>query len=554
MRTIILAFSFLFYLTLSGAAAQDTAKSALPLNSPDGRWNVTFDIPEQQYRTVIELSVASDGTVSAANLGYPLLKFTDGRLVDGSKLFLKGTSPYGAVAINAALAGDVFDGKWQVALLGGAVRGTRDAAASRSAVSRIAVFDRVWDTIDKQFYDPKFNGVDWQSVRARYRPQAEAARADGELVAVIRNMLDELRSSHLSFSAVSFEQSFVAAKEISTGKTPPPIVWRKLSPSLGYLQIKQFDESAEIIRQVDAAFAELGALPSLVVDVRGNPGGTLSAAMRVGDYLFAAKRPVGYFVTRAGLARRNTLSAEQIKPATLPTYSGYNLADFRRELDRTGALTITTGGRAKSYRGRVVLLVDERCGSTTEGFASVVKETGAATLIGRRTAGAMLSSIEIPIVGGWTLRLPEADFRTPLGVRVEGKGVEPDVAVQKIPNGDADLARALSFLQTGASTAQSENSRLSVKSVNPQTRTAKQSVLMPRTVEAFRRIERRMTMKRVIELCGEPDEDIGSGIHIYVYRLADGSTVRIGTPDDKRILYVVQALKNGERRFLLENK
>jgi carboxyl-terminal processing protease len=447
MRARLIAFLF-FLCFVSDASAQGTATSSIYRSSLDGRWYVIFDIPEQQYRTPIEFGVSNDGKVNAAILGYPLLKFTEGRLTE-NKLFLKGTSPYGAIEIKATLDDDVFVGRWQVGFLGGEVRGTRDTT-NRPTVLRLAVFDSVWDTINRQFYDPQLNGVDWPNARARYRQQAESARTDGELVTLVRSMLGELHSSHLNFSALSLEQSFVATKAKTTGATPSPIVWRKLSPTVGYVQIKQFEEGPEPIRLVDGAFAELGDLSSLIIDVRGNPGGTLSAAMRLGDYLFTAMRPVGYFVTRAGLARFKAQSVEQIKSAKLPTYSGYNVVDFKRELERSGAVMITTGGRAESYGGRVVLLVDERCGSTTEGFASVVKETRAATLIGRRTAGAMLSSVEVPIIGGWTLRLPEADFRTPSGRRVEGTGVEPDISVPKQLLGDGDLERALSFLQTSA--------------------------------------------------------------------------------------------------------
>lgn len=54
----------------------------------------------------------------------------------------------------------------------------------------------------------------------------------------------------------------------------------------------------------------------------------------------------------------------------------------------------------------------------------------------------MLSSSEVPVVGRWTLRLPEADFRTPGGVRVEGNGVEPDIVVQREP-GISEAAKVL---------------------------------------------------------------------------------------------------------------
>lgn len=75
-----------------------------------------------------------------------------------------------------------------------------------------------------------------------------------------------------------------------------------------------------------------------------------------------------------------------------------------------------------------------------------------------------------------------------------------------------------------------------------------------RTIERFRRIERRMSMKDVIKLCGQPDRDIGSGIHIYVYQLIDGSEVRVGTPDDKKIIYVIHVMPDGDQSDLLRSE
>ena len=73
-----------------------------------------------------------------------------------------------------------------------------------------------------------------------------------------------------------------------------------------------------------------------------------------------------------------------------------------------------------------------------------------------------------------------------------------------------------------------------------------------RTIEVFHRIKPQMSMKQVIDICGVPDEDIGSGIHIYVYKLSDGSLVRIGTPDKKRLIYVAHVPLNGEARFVIQ--
>jgi hypothetical protein len=44
-----------------------------------------------------------------------------------------------------------------------------------------------------------------------------------------------------------------------------------------------------------------------------------------------------------------------------------------------------------------------------------------------------------------------------------------------------------------------------------------------------------MSIYAVVQKCGRPDEELGSGIFIFVWHLADGSTVSIGTPYLERI-------------------
>jgi hypothetical protein len=73
-----------------------------------------------------------------------------------------------------------------------------------------------------------------------------------------------------------------------------------------------------------------------------------------------------------------------------------------------------------------------------------------------------------------------------------------------------------------------------------------------RRIDAFRSLRPTMTMAEVVRQCGYPDSDIGSGIHIFVYRLDDGSTVRIGTPDLQRMLYATHTEKSGKEDSLFE--
>ena len=61
----------------------------------------------------------------------------------------------------------------------------------------------------------------------------------------------------------------------------------------------------------------------------------------------------------------------------------------------------------------------------------------------------------------------------------------------------------------------------------------------PRVVlSTFERLPPGSAFAEVLRAAGPPDADVGSGIHIYVYHLSDGSRVWVGTPDRRRLLYV----------------
>jgi carboxyl-terminal processing protease len=61
---------------------------------------------------------------------------------------------------------------------------------------RLAVFDDVWETIQDRYYDPKFNGIDWQAKRTAFRPAAARAGNTHEFYDVLRQMIASLKDAH----------------------------------------------------------------------------------------------------------------------------------------------------------------------------------------------------------------------------------------------------------------------------------------------------------------------------------------------------------------------
>jgi carboxyl-terminal processing protease len=61
---------------------------------------------------------------------------------------------------------------------------------------RLAVFDDAWETVRDRYYDPTFNGLDWQAERLKFRPLAARAQTTAELYGVLRRMLGSLHDAH----------------------------------------------------------------------------------------------------------------------------------------------------------------------------------------------------------------------------------------------------------------------------------------------------------------------------------------------------------------------
>ncbi|HYT88251.1 MAG TPA: hypothetical protein VEL76_05995 [Gemmataceae bacterium] len=73
-----------------------------------------------------------------------------------------------------------------------------------------------------------------------------------------------------------------------------------------------------------------------------------------------------------------------------------------------------------------------------------------------------------------------------------------------------------------------------------------------RTLDAFRSLKKGISYREAASWVGFADQDIGSGIHVMVYRLDDGSRVLLGFPDFNRLVYVKHEPKEGKTVDLVD--
>ena len=97
-----------------------------------------------------------------------------------------------------------------------------NSVGSLSRQDRIEIFEDVWGTINEEYYDPSFNGVDWREVHQQYRPRAEAATikeiSPKELTAITSSVVGGRKpSSFPSIEVSSTPQPPVKGREAWAG-------------------------------------------------------------------------------------------------------------------------------------------------------------------------------------------------------------------------------------------------------------------------------------------------------------------------------------------------
>lgn len=239
--------------------------------------------------------------------------------------------------------------------------------------------------------------------RAGIQPGDQIIKVDGESTKEMSlvDAVKKLRGPEGSAVTISiFRQGFTEPKDFTLSRAVIQIKsvrWTKLQDDIGYVKLRSFHKTTE--EELEEALQDLGEqhIKTLILDLRNNPGGLLEQAIAVSNVFLEGGQLIVY--TKGRLPNQN-------------------MKGFSK-----------SGGLHVSYP--MAVIINGGSASASEIVAGALQDLHRATVIGTQSFGKGSVQTIIPLSDGSGLRLTTAKYYTPKGGEIHGKGITPDIVIER---------------------------------------------------------------------------------------------------------------------------
>ncbi len=190
-----------------------------------------------------------------------------------------------------------------------------------------------------------------------------------------------------------------------------------LENNIGYIKLSTFDEGCS--DEFETAFKDLqgkGA-QKLIIDLRDNTGGLVDEALKIADMIVPKDKKL--LITKNSKGEKETTVAKQ---------------DVMIDMD-------------------IIVLVNGYSASASEILVGCLQDNKEAQIVGTTTYGKGVIQNVFSLSDGSVLKLTTAEYFTPNETQINKKGINPDFAVQLVPEAegqeeiDEQLNKALEMLK-----------------------------------------------------------------------------------------------------------
>lgn len=306
------------------------------------------------------------------------------------------------------------------------VKGLPPSCDDRPGWGALENFDVYWSYFNENYAYFEERGVDWQAMRAKFRPEVEAGVGRARLFEILVEMTEPLKDGHVSLQAILNSAEFgeapdwrvelgeerfenmasewlVKSIEGKPAMAADTIAYGRTVDNLGYMAIIGMDgallqeNSAPLASAMDKVLGELSDTDALVIDLRMNGGGD---------------DRVGYYIAGRFTDQVVPVGIKQVKAAD----GWHDLADLQ--------ITPTKGIH---YNKPIYVLTSGYTASAAETFALALAQFKQVAILGEPSNGIFSDKFFVMLPNWWVATISNERYLDADGGNHEGKGVPLDV-------------------------------------------------------------------------------------------------------------------------------
>jgi len=344
-------------------------------------------------------------------------------------------SPWPDGGISLAINGDQLSGEIDDGFFKGQLTGTRVDSA-KALRNYPAIVESLNDAVATRLFSPAdLQQPGYLEFREQLGRVAAVATDDLDILFGFRWLWQNDPFSHFQFkrSEQTAPELFAFFDSYRVGFEAATV---EFDGDLAILTVRTM-MGADTIEQIVAAYEQIAeAEPAaLIIDLRGNGGGAFAVKPLV-EHVIDAPVDAGFFISQVWNREHDAPpSYDQVQMAA--PWTGWSIIGFWEAVQETDIVRVQFHPAEPNFDGPVFVLLDERSASATELAADALRSSGVTTLVGRQTAGEMLSQSMFDVGDGFIVSLPVADYYSIDNGRIEGVGVPVDVEA------DSDEAMAV---------------------------------------------------------------------------------------------------------------